>query len=105
MSDNKKIFPDELWRAHAAFPAKSPDAFLRTPAPSFSAVYPGLLESALQTLIDDAANGMISKKQSATALAYAVALMENGDYETLAQWLREARKNAWSVAPRQEDNP
>ena len=96
------IIQDEFWQAAALFPAKKPDAFLRTPSPSFSAVYPGLLESALQALIADAENGKISKAQSASALAYAVALMERGEYVTLAQWLREARKNAWAVTPRQE---
>ncbi|MGC1082121.1 hypothetical protein WKH00_22865 [Pantoea agglomerans] len=94
----KVIIQDEFWQAAALFPTKKPDAFLRTPSPSFSTVYPGLLESALQTLFEDAANGIISKKQSESALAYAVALMENGDHDTLAQWLKVARKNAWSCS-------
>lgn len=100
----QKIVPDELWRAVAHYPERKADAFLRTPSPSFSAVHPGLLESALQMLVEDAADGRISQKQSATALSYAVALMENGDYDTLARWLRQARKHAWSV-PAQGDTP
>ncbi|MEN4807280.1 hypothetical protein [Pantoea agglomerans] len=94
----KIIIQDEFWQAATLFPEKKPDAFMRTPSLSFSAVYPGLLESALQTLFDDAGNGIISKKQSESALAYVGALMENGDYDTLAQWLKVARKNAWSCS-------
>lgn len=100
----RRIFiKDEYWQAASLFPAKKQDALLRTPSPSFSAVHPGLLESALQALIKDASNGKISKKQYASALAYAVALLEQADYDALAQWLRVARKNDWSATPLQED--
>ncbi|MFN2098369.1 hypothetical protein ACKVM9_002201 [Pantoea agglomerans] len=103
-TQTRRIFiVDEYWQAASLFPAKKHDAFLRTPSPSFSAVHPGLLESALQALIKDASNGKISKKQYASALAYAVALLKQADHDTLAQWLRVARKNDWSATPLQED--
>lgn len=99
------LIKDEFWQAASLFPAKNHDAFLRTPSPSFSTLYPGLLESALQTLIEDTDNGKISRKQYASALAYVVELMQNADHDTLAQWLRVARKNDWSATPLQEDTP
>lgn len=101
--ENSLYVMDEYWQAASLFPAKKHDAFLRTPSPSFSAVYPGLLESALQALIKDASYGKISKEQYASALAYAVALLEKADHDTLSQWLRVARKNDWSATPLQDD--
>ncbi|WP_261643113.1 hypothetical protein [Erwinia mallotivora] len=105
MTDNKKIFPDELWQAHAAFPVKSPDAFLRVPAPSFTVLHPGLLEFALLTLTEDYRSGAVSEARYAAALNYAVGLMEHRDHDTLARWLREARKDAWAVPALQKDVP